>query len=398
MFSGQIFKSRLESELQDFKKKGGFKTLNYIQDKMGAWVTLEDGKRALCLCANNYLGLAGHPEVIEAGKKGLDRHGAGTASVRFICGSFEVHRELEVKIASFLETEAALTYVSCWNANSALLPAILRDGDFIISDELNHASIIDAIRLCSKGVQKRIYPHANMEELEKLLKYSPKEARKIIVTDGVFSMEGDLADLPAIRRLADLYGAVAAVDDSHGTGVLGKNGRGTAEHFGLSGKIEIITGTLGKSLGGAAGGFVAGCAGLIELLIQKSRPHIFSNALPQTVASSALKALELLSANPEMVASLRKKTRWMREQLKKAGFNPLEGESAIIPILVGETRKAIGIARALLEEGLFVIGFGYPVVPEGKARLRLQISEALSWEDLEFALEKLKLVGKKAGL
>ena len=398
MFSARIFNHDLKNDIGNLKRAGTFKELKYIQDKMSAWVTLEKGKKVLCLCSNNYLGLASHPEVIEAAKKGLDIHGAGTASVRFICGTFEIHRKLEEKIASFLHTPKALTYVACWNANAALLPTIVKDDDVILSDELNHASIIDAIRLCPKSVEKKIYPHSDMESLEKLLRETGPDKKKVIVTDGVFSMEGDLVKLDQMRLLADRYGAVIVVDDSHGTGVLGQNGKGTHEHYGLLGKVDILTGTLGKALGGAAGGYVAGSSELIEILIQRSRPHIFSNALPPTVASSALKAIEILDRNPEIVASLRKKTRKMRKDLKTIGFKPLEGKSAIIPIIVGETSKAIDISKKLLEEDVFVTGFGHPIVPEGRARIRIQVSDALSDEDIGFALDKLKRVGGQTGL
>ena len=378
------------------KKKGTLKRLRYLQSPMDARVQMEGRGEIIILSSNNYLGLSNHREVIQAGEAALERYGAGTASVRFICGTFSIHRELEQKLASFLGTEASLSYVSCWNANTGAIPVLAGEQDVIISDELNHASIIDGVRLCK--ARRLIYKHADMKELEDRLKSSRDARNRLIVTDGVFSMEGDLTPLPAIVELARKYNAVTLVDDSHGTGVMGEGGRGVAEHFGLLGQIDVITGTLGKALGGAAGGFVASSAQVIEVLRQSSRPQIFSNALPATIAGSALKAVEVLEADPSLVAKLHDNTDYLRRGLRARGFNPLDAPSAIIPILVGETAFAIRMSERLLDEGVFVTGFGYPVVPEGTARLRVQASAALEREDMDRALEAFVRVGGEVGL
>jgi glycine C-acetyltransferase len=317
--------------------------------------------------------------------------------VRFICGTFDIHRTLEERIANFLGTEASLTYVSCWNANTGLFPTICNEGSAIVSDELNHASIIDGVRLASKARRER-YKHSNMQELEEKLIAVQDCFPIVVVTDGVFSMEGDTANLPQIVELAKRYGAITVVDDSHGTGVMGKTGRGTIEHYGLTGQVDIVTGTLGKALGGAAGGFVAGSAALIDTLIQKSRPQLFSNALPATVACSALEAIEYLDTHPDLVQRLRTNTEYFRDGLKLLGYKPLEGESAIVPIIVGETSFAIAMSDRLLKKGVFVTGFGYPVVPEGAARIRVQISAALTVDEMNRALAAFESVGKELGL
>jgi glycine C-acetyltransferase len=391
------FDAFLRRRLDELKAAGTYKRLRHLTTPMAPRVHMEEAGDVLVLSSNNYLGLADDPEVIEAGKRGLDRYGAGTASVRFICGTFDIHRELERRIAAFLSMPASLTYVSCWNANTGLLPTICEEGSAIVSDELNHASIIDACRLANKARRER-YRHGDMRDLEEKLKAVQGSFPIVIVTDGVFSMEGDLANLPEIVALAERYGAITVVDDSHGTGVLGKTGRGTVEHFGLEGKIDVITGTLGKALGGAAGGFVAGSATLIDTLIQRSRPQLFSNALPATVACSALAALERLERHPELVARLHENTRYFREGLRRIGYKPLEGESAIIPIIVGDTAFAIAISDKLLERGVFVTGFGYPVVPEGTARIRVQISAKLTREQMDRALDAFEAVGREVGL
>jgi glycine C-acetyltransferase len=343
----------------------------------------------IVLSSNNYLGLAAHPEVVRAGIEGLERYGAGTASVRFICGTFEPHHELERALADLSGTEAALTYVSCWNANEAAIPSLTDDTTVILTDALNHASLIDAIRL-SRPAKKVIYPHSDMAALRDALAEAPREARKLIVTDGVFSMEGDLAKLPEIVELARKFDAVVIVDDSHGVGVLGETGRGTVEHFGLLGEVDVITGTLGKALGGAAGGYVASSEEVCDLLAQRSRPQLFSNALPPTVACSALRAVQVMLEQPELLT--RESTRAFREMLVEAGYRPLEGEAAIIPIIVGETAEAMALSARLLDEGVFVTGFGFPVVPEGAARVRVQMSAALEREHLERAIAAFKSV------
>lgn len=391
------FERSLQSEIEKLKAAGTYKTLRHLTTPMAPEVHMEEAGDVIVLSSNNYLGLSDEPAVIEAGKRGLDKYGAGTASVRFICGTFDIHRQLEDRIAEFLRTEASLTYVSCWNANTGLFPTICDAGSAIISDELNHASIIDGCRLASKSRRER-YKHSDMLDLEEKLKAVEGSGPVLIVTDGVFSMEGSLAKLPEIVELAKRYGAVTVVDDSHGTGVMGKTGRGTIEHFGLDGQVDIITGTLGKALGGAAGGFVAGSHALIDTLIQRSRPQLFSNALPATVACSSLEAIDYLDKHPELVGRLRDNTRYFREKLVTLGFKPLEGESAIVPIIVGETAFAIAMSDRLLKRGVFVTGFGFPVVPEGTARIRVQISAKLTKDEMDRALEAFAGVGKEVGL
>ena len=393
----QAFEEKLQTDLDALKKAGTYKHLRHLTTPMAAEVHMEEAGDVIVLSSNNYLGLADLPDVVEAGKRGLDQYGAGTASVRFICGTFSIHRELEERIAEFLGTRAALSYVSCWNANTGLFATICDAGAAIISDELNHASIIDGVRLASKARRER-FKHSNMRELEEKLKSVADCFPIVVVTDGVFSMEGDLAKLPEIVELARKYGAITIVDDSHGTGVMGKTGRGTIEHYGLTGQVDVITGTLGKALGGAAGGFVAGSGALIDTLIQRSRPQLFSNALPATVACSSLAAIEYLEAHPELVEKLRANTRYFRDALDRIGYKPLESDSAIVPIIVGETAFAIAVSDKLLKAGVFVTGFGYPVVPEGTARIRVQISAALTKEEMDRALAAFEKVGRETGL
>ncbi|HMD03590.1 MAG TPA: glycine C-acetyltransferase [Candidatus Baltobacteraceae bacterium] len=390
----RTFENGLQEELDRLRAAGTYKTLRHVTQPMAAETHMEEAGDVIVLSSNNYLGLADDPEVVAAGIEGLKKYGAGTASVRFICGTFDIHRTLEEKIASFFGTEAALTYVSCWTANEGVLPVVGTAGNTLISDELNHASIIDGCRLA--GAKRLRFKHGDMTDLEARLREA--EGTAFIVTDGVFSMEGSLAKLPEIVALAEKYGAVTIVDDSHGTGVMGPTGRGTIEHFGLTGKIDIITGTLGKALGGAAGGFVAGSAALVDMLIQRSRTQLFSNALPATVAASALRAIESLESRPELVARLRENTAFFRAGLKKLGFNPLDGPSAIVPILVGDTAFAIAMSDRLLREGIFVTGFGFPVVAEGTARIRVQMSAALERAHLERALAAFAKVGRELGL
>lgn len=391
------FEQSLQSGIEALKAAGTYKSLRHLTTPMAPEVHMEEAGDVIVLSSNNYLGLSDEKSVIEAGKRGLDKYGAGTASVRFICGTFDVHRTLEERLAQFLSTEASLTYVSCWNANTGLFPTICEAGSAILSDELNHASIIDGTRLASKARRER-YKHSDMRDLEEKLKAVQGSAPIVIVTDGVFSMEGSIANLPQIVELAKKYGAVTVVDDSHGTGVMGKTGRGTIEHYGLEGQVDVITGTLGKALGGAAGGFVAGSGALIDTLIQKSRPQLFSNALPATVACSSLQAVEYLDGHPELVQRLRDNVAYFRAGLKALNFEPLEGESAIVPIIVGDTAFAIAMSDKLLKRGVFVTGFGFPVVPEGTARIRVQMSAALSKEEMDRALAAFQAVGKEVGL
>ena len=394
------FASRLAAEIDQFRKDGVYKRLNYLDSPQGPRVKMEGRGEVVILSSNNYLGLCNAPEVVEAGKSALDRFGAGTGSVRFICGTFTIHRELETALARFVGCEAALSYVSCWNANEGLCATILGEQDIVISDQLNHASIIDAIRLAKTitKCQTAVFKHSDMADLEERLKGASGARLRLIFTDGVFSMEGDIAKLPEIAALARKYDAVVAVDDSHATGVLGKTGRGTAEHFGMLGRIDIITSTLGKALGGAAGGFTAGPASLADYLTQRSRPQLFSNGLPPTVAASALAAVRHAEAHPELVTRLHTNARYFRERLLEMGFKPLPGETPIIPVILGETAKAIEMSDLLLAEGVFVTGFGYPVVPQGHARVRCQLSAAHTQQDLDFALAAFKKVGGKLGL
>ncbi len=361
---------------------------------------MEGRGTVIILSSNNYLGLSDLPEVVDAGKAALDRFGAGTASVRFICGTFTIHRELEEALAALVGTEAALSYVSCWNANEGLIPTLLGPDDTVISDELNHASIIDAIRL-AKSISKCrgvVYRHSDMRDLDAKLAAASDARLRLIFTDGVFSMEGDIARLPDILELARRHDAIVAVDDSHATGVLGATGRGTAEHYGVLGEVDIITSTLGKALGGAAGGFTASSAALCDYLTQRSRPQLFSNALPCTVAGSALAAVRHLQRHPERVTRLHESARYFRGRLTALGFQPLPGETPIIPVILGETAKAIQMSDLLLDEGVFVTGFGYPVVPKGEARVRCQISAGHTREDLDQALAAFERVGKRLDL
>jgi glycine C-acetyltransferase len=394
------FTARLQAELDQFKQDGVYKRQNYLASPQGPRVRMEGRGEVVILSSNNYLGLCNEPDVIRAGKRALDEFGAGTGSVRFICGTFTIHRELEAALARLVGCAAALTYVSCWNANEALCPTLLGEQDIVISDQLNHASIIDSIRL-AKAItkcQSAVYRHSDMRDLEEKLRAAKDCRLKLIMTDGVFSMEGDIAKLPDIVALSRQYNAVVAVDDSHGTGVLGPTGRGTAEHYGLLGEVDIITSTLGKALGGAAGGFVAGPEALTDYLTQRSRPQLFSNALPPTVAGSALAAVTHLESHPELVRRLKENATYFRDQLRNLGFKPLAGETPIIPVILGETAKAIQMSELLLSEGVFVTGFGYPVVPQGHARVRCQVSAAHTRDDLDFALRAFKKVGSRLRL
>ena len=396
------FAARLGAELEQFKQDGVYKRLNYLEAPQGARTNMQGRGNVVILSSNNYLGLCNEPEVVAAGKRALDQFGAGTGSVRFICGTFTIHRELEQALARFVGCESSLTYASCWNANEGLVATLLGEQDIVISDQLNHASIIDAIRLAKTitKCQTAVYRHSDMADLEDKLRaaQATKARLKLIFTDGVFSMEGDIAKLPDIVALARKYDAAVAMDDSHATGVLGASGRGTAEHYAMLGQVDIITSTLGKALGGAAGGFTAGAAELADYLTQRSRPQLFSNALPPTVAGSALAAVQHVEHHPELVRQLHDHARYFRERLVALGFKPLPGETPIVPVILGETAKAIQMSELLLNEGVFVTGFGYPVVPQGHARIRCQLSAAHTRDDLDFALAAFKRVGASLGL
>ena len=389
---------RISKTLGELKAAGTYKRLRSLESPMAPVTRMEGVGEVLVFCSNNYLGLADHPEVVEAGIAALKKYGAGTASVRFICGTFAVHRELEERIASFLGTEAALSYVSCWTANEGLLTNLVQAGDAIFSDELNHASLIDAIWL-SKQANRKVYKHNDLAQLESQLVELASSPVKVVVTDGVFSMEGDVAPLPELVALCRKHGANLVVDDSHGCGVIGRTGKGVHEHFGLPGKgpegVDVFTGTLGKALGGAAGGYVAGSKDLIDYLIQRSRTQLFSNALPATVAASAGKAIEILQREPDRVATLQKNVERMRSGLRSLGYEVLESPTAILPIIVGDTAKAIRLSELLLKKGIFVIGFGFPVVPEGAARLRVQMSAAHTSVQIDRALEAFSELKKE---
>ncbi len=403
------FAVRTRHILDELESSGQLKHLQTLDSPMDAVVTMidDDGSRhdRVCMCSNNYLGLANHPDVIKAGIEALKTYGAGTASVRFICGTFTPHHTLEHTIATYMGTEAAYTFVSCWTATEALFPTVCEPGDIIISDALNHACIIDAMRLTpviKKGVHKAVYKHNDMDSAREVLeqaKNNPDVTGQIwLITDGVFSMEGDIADLPSLRKLCDQYGAMLCVDDSHGHGVMGQTGRGTHEHYGMVGpdnkaQIDVFTGTLGKALGGGAGGFIAASKDLIDLIIQRGRPTLFSNALPVTVAASANAAIQTLMNEPERVAKLRDVTAYCREQIKKhTDFEVLESPTAICPIIVGDTAKAIAMSKKLLDHNIFVIGFGFPVVPEGEARLRIQMSAAHTNAHVDQLVAALKML------
>ncbi|HYL29499.1 MAG TPA: glycine C-acetyltransferase [Gemmatimonadales bacterium] len=391
---------RLEAELAEFRRTGVYKRLNFLDGPQGPVVRMEGRGDVLILSSNNYLGLSAEPAVVAAGKAALDRFGAGTASVRFICGTFTVHRALEQACARLVGTEASLSFVSCWNANEAVPATLLGEDDLILSDQLNHASIIDAIRL-AKAIarcQTGVFRHGDLADLDEKLRAAADRRVRMVITDGVFSMEGAIARLPDLVALCRRHDAVLVVDDSHATGVLGATGRGTAEHFGMLGEVDVITSTLGKALGGAAGGFVAGSAAVCDYLTQRARPQLFSNALPPTVAASALASVEYLEAHPERVATLRENARYFREQLLALGFKPLAGETPIVPVIVGETAFAIKLSEELLNEGVFVTGFGFPVVPQGQARVRCQISAAHTREHLDQALAAFRKVGGRLGL
>jgi glycine C-acetyltransferase len=394
------FEHRLETELEQFIRDGVYKRLNYLDSPQAARVRMEGRGDVIILSSNNYLGLSNQPEVIAAGKAALDRWGAGTASVRFICGTFTVHRALEAACARLVGTGASLSFVSAWNANEAVPATLLGESDIVISDQLNHASIIDAARLAKAIVkcQTAVYRHADLADLEAKLTAARDRRTRLVITDGVFSMEGSIAPLPDLLELCRRHDAVLMVDDSHATGVLGERGRGTAEHFNLVGEVDIITSTLGKALGGAAGGFVAGSAAVCDYLTQRARPQLFSNALPPTVAASALASVEYLESHPERVETLRDSARYFRERLIELGFHPLSGETPIIPVILGETAAAIRMSDMLLSQGVFVTGFGFPVVPQGQARVRCQISAAHTRDDLDEALAAFKKVGRELNL
>ncbi|MEM6297598.1 MAG: glycine C-acetyltransferase [Bacteroidota bacterium] len=389
-------KSHLENEIQEIKDAGLFKSERVITTPQAAEIETTTGKRVLNFCANNYLGLSSHPEVIKAAKATIDTHGFGMSSVRFICGTQDIHKELENKISEFLGTEDTILYAAAFDANGGVFEPILGKEDAIISDELNHASIIDGVRLCK--AQRFRYLHNNMEDLEKQLQDAQSARHRVIVTDGVFSMDGTIAQLDKICALAEKYDALVLIDDCHSTGFVGKTGRGTHEHCGVMGKIDIITGTLGKALGGASGGFTSGRKEIIEKLRQHSRPYLFSNTLAPAIVGASIKVLELLSETTELRDRLEENTTYFRQKMTEAGFDILPGTHAITPVMLYDAPLSQKFADRLLEEGIYVIGFYYPVVPKGKARIRVQLSAAHTREHLDKAIAAFTKVGKELGV
>ncbi len=382
---------RLQAEIDEIRNAGLWKDERIIESPQAARITV-GGREVLNFCANNYLGLADNPRLIRAAQEGLGRWGFGMASVRFICGTQGIHRQLEAAIARFLGVEDAILYTSCFDANGGLFETLLDESDVVISDALNHASIIDGIRLCR--AQRQRYAHADMTELERILEATRNARTRLIVTDGVFSMDGDVAPLGAICDLADRHGALIVVDDSHATGFFGPTGRGTPEHCGVAGRIDIITSTLGKALGGASGGFTASRREVVALLRQRSRPYLFSNSLPPTLVCAALACLEMLSETTAHRDRLADNTRWFRRAMTEAGFKIRAGEHPIVPIMLGDARLAHQMAADLLREGIYVVGFSYPVVPKDAARIRVQISAAHEPAHLEQAVAAFTRVGR----
>jgi len=378
------FKKQVSQTLEEIKSQGLYKTERIITTPQDAHIAITGGQRVLNMCANNYLGLADHPALIAAAKEALDTHGFGMASVRFICGTQDIHKDLEAALTKFLGTEDTILYPSCFDANGGLFETLLSDKDAVVSDELNHASIIDGIRLCK--AQRFRYKHNDMADLEAQLRAAEDGRFRLIATDGCFSMDGTIANLGEIVDLAEKYHALTMIDDAHATGFLGKTGRGTHEHRGVMGKIDIITGTLGKALGGASGGFTSGRKEIVDLLRQRSRPYLFSNTIAPPVVAASLKALELLSASTELRDKLEENTKYFRAGLTERSLTIKSGVHPIVPIIIGDAAKSQKFAARMLEKGVYVIGFFYPVVPHGTARVRTQVSAAHSREDLEFAV------------
>jgi glycine C-acetyltransferase len=389
------FIESLQSKLSELRQGGLFKRERLLQSPQDAAIRVV-GREVINFCANNYLGLANHPAVVEAAAAGLHRYGYGMASVRFICGTQEPHKELEAAIARFFGKEDAILYTSCFDANTGLFETLLGEEDAIISDELNHASIIDGVRLCK--ARRFRYRHSDMAELERALKEAGPAGRRMIATDGVFSMDGDMARLPEICDLADRYRAVVMVDDSHATGVLGPGGRGTAEHLGVLDRVDVLTSTLGKALGGAVGGFTCARAEVVEFLRQRSRPYLFSNALPPMVTAAGQKALELIAQSSDLRDRLHGNARRLRGALEQAGFQLKPGQHPILPVMLGDAALASRMADRLLDRGIYVIGFSYPVVPQGQARIRIQLSAAHTPAHLDRAIEAFTAVGKELGV
>lgn len=393
------FKRVIDEQLANIREAGLYKTERRLLGPQGTHVRVarEPGPgEVLNLCANNYLGLANHPDILKAAADGLREHGYGMASVRFICGTQDLHKQLERALSDFLGTDDTILYSSCFDANTGLFETLLDERDAVISDALNHASLIDGIRLCK--AKRFRYAHANMTALESALKEAASCRLRLIATDGVFSMDGDLAPLDRIVELADRYDAAVVVDDSHATGVLGAKGRGTPDHFGVADRVDVITSTLGKALGGASGGFASGRREIIELLRQRSRPYLFSNALPPMIAAAALRAVTLVAEADELRARLRENAAFFRAELTALGFRLIPGHHPIIPVMLGKARLAVEMADRLLRKGVYVIGFSYPVVPQGQARIRVQLSAAHTRPQLERAVQAFATVGRELGV
>ena len=389
------FKTNLQQELNAIKDAGLYKEERIISSPQGIFIEVR-GKRVVNMCANNYLGLSNHPAIVAACKSALDRWGYGMSSVRFICGTQDIHRELEHRLSSFLKMEDTILYTSCFDANTGLFETLLDERDAVISDELNHASIIDGIRLCKA---KRLrFKHMDMNDLENRLKETADSRFRLIATDGVFSMDGDVAPLSDICRLAERYDAIVMVDDSHATGFFGPNGKGSIEYCGVEGRVDIITSTLGKAMGGATGGFTSSNKEAVSFLRQRSRPYLFSNALAPVAAAGTLEALNIIEAEDGIRRNLMDNTAYFRTGLRGMGFNIREGVHPIIPVMFGDEKMAGCMASSLFEEGIYVVGFSYPVVPKGKARLRIQISAAHTRDNLDFALDKFRKAGKSLQL
>ena len=384
--------NRLQDEISGIKEAGLYKQERIIESQQQAEITVNE-KQVLNFCANNYLGLANHPELIQAAKEGVEKWGFGLSSVRFICGTQSIHKQLEKKISTFLQTDDTILYTSCFDANGGLFETLLGGEDAVISDALNHASIIDGIRLCK--AQRYRYPHSDMTELEGVLQKTQDVRTRLIVTDGVFSMDGFVARLESICDLAENYNALVMVDDSHATGFFGKTGRGSIEHCGVMGRVDIITSTLGKALGGASGGFTSGRQEIIDLLRQRSRPYLFSNTVAPAIVTTSIAVLEMLSSTTELRDKLEENTKYFREKMTATGFKIKEGVHPIVPIMLGDAKLAQDLAGDMLAEGIYVIGFSFPVVPKGEARIRVQISAAHSREHLDKAIAAFVKIGKK---
>jgi glycine C-acetyltransferase len=389
------FVTRIQSELEEIKQSGLYKKERIISSPQGAEITV-GGKTVLNFCANNYLGLSSHPAVIKAAHKSIDFRGYGMSSVRFICGTQDIHKELEEKLAQFLGTEDTILYAAAFDANGGVFEPLFNEQDAIISDALNHASIIDGVRLCK--AQRYRYEHNNMQDLESKLQESSNARSRIIVTDGAFSMDGTIAQLDVICDLADKYDAIVMIDESHASGFLGKTGRGTHEYRGVMGRIDMITGTLGKALGGASGGFTSGRKEIVDMLRQKSRPYLFSNSLAPSIVGASIAVLDMLSETTELRDKLERNTKYFRSKMTEAGFDIKPGEHPIVPIMLYDAVLAATFATRLLEEGIYVIGFFFPVVPKGQARIRVQLSAAHEQHHLDQAIEAFTRIGKELGI